>query len=170
MHAPTHPATMRASTERCRSGRTGLTRNQVYASCVPRVRIPVSPPHMKEPALAGFFICGRWDRWARMLAVRQIGRTADLERSASCDPAGARARMARSQSLSLRQIQKNPRQRVFLYLVQRPVGTRAAGSTNRQDSRFGAQHVLRPRRGKGQDGPQSIPVSPPFSLVDASLV
>ena len=49
---------MRGS-ERCRSGRTGLTRNQVYASCVPWVRIPPSPPNRKAPQ-SGAFLFGEW--------------------------------------------------------------------------------------------------------------
>ena len=49
--------------ERCRSGRTGLTRNQVYGIPVPWVRIPPSPPEHKNPRPGGvFLVCRRgWD-------------------------------------------------------------------------------------------------------------
>ena len=41
--------------ERCRSGRTGLTRNQVYGCTVPWVRIPPSPPVNQKRPLVGLF-------------------------------------------------------------------------------------------------------------------
>ena len=46
--------------ERCQSGRMGLTRNQVYGSPVPWVRIPPSPPEIENGALeAPFLISSR---------------------------------------------------------------------------------------------------------------
>ena len=60
--------------ERCQSGRMGLTRNQVYGSPVPWVRIPPSPPEKQKRALVALFCFSR-RAWLRTSdPVRQAQR------------------------------------------------------------------------------------------------
>ncbi len=42
--------------EKCRSGRTGLIRNQLYPLWVPGVRIPLSPQGKQKAKISPFFI------------------------------------------------------------------------------------------------------------------